>query len=87
MSLFYLTAHLVLFFPLLFRIPMFVLRAQQVTTLLSSNELGVVGTCCVAHANERNNCQHCWRSSKEAMHSGTIILAMCVDVFTRPKLL
>ena len=36
--------------------------------------LGVVGTCCVEHANERNNCQHCWRLSKEAMHSGTVIL-------------
>ena len=40
--------------------------------------LGVIGTCCVVHANERNNCQHCWRSSKEAMHSGTVILALCV---------
>ena len=29
-------------------------------------------------ANERNSCQHCWRSSKEAIHSGTVILA---DVF------
>ena len=36
--------------------------------------LGVVGTCCVVHANERNNCQPCWRFSKEAMHSGTVIL-------------
>ena len=35
-------------------------------------------------ANERNSCQHCWRSSKEAIHSGTVILA---DVFTRPTLL
>ena len=43
-------------------------------------------------ANERNNCQHCWRSSKEAMHSGTAILkkrlrCTCTDVFTRPTLL
>ena len=36
--------------------------------------LGVVGTCCVVHANERNNCQPCWRFSIEAMHSGTVIL-------------
>ena len=32
--------------------------------------LEAIGTCCVVHANERNNCQHCWRSSKEATHSG-----------------
>ena len=43
-------------------------------------------------ANEHNNCQHCWRSSKESMHSGTVILkkrlqCACTDVFTRPTLL
>ena len=62
--------------------------------------LGGVGTYCVVHANERNNCQH-WRSSKEAMHSGTVILprlrlfvkirlqcaCACADVFMRPTLL
>ena len=26
------------------------------------------------HTSQRNNCQHCWRLSKEAMHSGTISL-------------
>ena len=26
------------------------------------------------HANERNNCQHCWRLSNEAMHSNFVIL-------------
>ena len=36
--------------------------------------LGVVGTCCVVHANERKNCQHCWRSSKKPIHFGTVIL-------------
>ena len=36
--------------------------------------LGVVGTCCVVHAKERNNCQHCRRLSKDALHSGTVIL-------------
>ena len=38
--------------------------------------LGVVGTCCAVHANERNNSQHCWQLSKEAMHSGTVILTV-----------
>ena len=39
-------------------------RTQQVTTLLAQQcreLLALVGTCCVVHANERNNCQHCWR--------------------------
>ena len=39
-------------------------RTQQLPTLLGPTMLGVlvlVGTCCVVHANERNNCQHCWR--------------------------
>ena len=36
--------------------------------------LGVVGTCCVVHASQRNYCQHCWLSSKEAMHSDTVII-------------
>ena len=44
---------------------------------VSPRMLGNVGTCFVVHANERN-CQHCWWSSKEAMHSGTVILAMHV---------
>ena len=35
--------------------------------------LGVIGICCLVHANEGNNFQHCWRSSKEAMHSGTVL--------------
>ena len=40
--------------------------------IVSPTILGDVGTCCVVHANEHNNCQ---RSSKEAMHdSGTVIL-------------
>ena len=42
--------------------------------IVSPTMLGVVGTCCVVHANERNNCRNCWRLSKEAMHSGTVIL-------------
>ena len=42
--------------------------------IASPTLLGVVGNCCVVHANERNNCQHCWRSSKEAMYSDTVIL-------------
>ena len=42
--------------------------------IVSPTMLGVVGTCCVVHANKRNNCQHCWRLSKEAMHSGLVIL-------------
>ena len=33
---------------------------------------GVVGTCCVVHANERNNCQHCWRK--------VVILASITDL-------
>ena len=33
--------------------------------IVSPTMLGVVGTCCVVHANEHNNCQHCWRLSKE----------------------
>ena len=40
--------------------------------IVSSTILGIVGTCCVVHANERSNCQHCWVSSEEAMHSGTV---------------
>ena len=40
---------------------------------VSPTIMGVVGTCCMVHANERNNCQHCWRSSKEAMQSGTVL--------------
>ena len=36
--------------------------------------LEVVGIGCEVHANERNNCQHCWRLSKEAMYSDTLIL-------------
>ena len=46
--------------------------------IVSPTMLGVVGICCVVHANERNSYQHCWRSSKEAMHSGTVILTMRV---------
>ena len=42
--------------------------------IVSLTMLRVVGICCVVHANERNNCQHCWRLSKEAMHSGIVIL-------------
>ena len=42
--------------------------------IVSPTMLGVVGTCCVVHANERNNCQYCWRLSKIAMHFGTVIL-------------
>ena len=42
--------------------------------IVSSTMLGVFGTCCVVHANERNNCQHCWRLSKEAVHFGYVIL-------------
>ena len=39
-------------------------RTQQVTTLLGPTMLGVVGSYCVVHdANERNNCQHCWRKA------------------------
>ena len=41
--------------------------------IVSPTIMGIVGTCCLVRANERNNCQHCWRSSKEAMHSGTVI--------------
>ena len=41
--------------------------------IVRSTTLGVVGTCCLAPVNERNNCQRCWRSSKEAMHSGTVL--------------
>ena len=37
--------------------------------------LEAAGTCCVVHANDCNNC---WWSSEEAMHSGTVILAMHV---------
>ena len=39
-------------------------RTQQITTLLAQQcweLLTLFGTCCVVHANERNNCQHCWR--------------------------
>ena len=46
--------------------------------IVSTTMLGVVGICRVVHVNERNNCQQCWRSSKEVMHSGTIILAIRV---------
>ena len=47
--------------------------------IVSPTMLGVVAICwhfkyCVVHAKERNNCQHCWQFSKEAMHSDTIIL-------------
>ena len=41
---------------------------------VSPTVLGV-GTCCLVHANERNNC---WRSSKEAIHSSTVIRALLV---------
>ena len=41
--------------------------------IVSPTMLRVVGTCCVVHANERNNCQHCWQMSKEAMHSHTVL--------------
>ena len=46
--------------------------------------LRVVGTFCLVYANECNSCLHCWRSSKEAMHSGTVILLfilckLCVE--------
>ena len=46
--------------------------------IVSPTMLEVVGTCCVVRANERNNCQRCWRSSKETIYSGTVILAMRV---------
>ena len=46
-------------------------RTQQVTALVA-----IVGTCCVVHVSERKKCQHCWWSFKEAMHSGTVVLAM-----------
>ena len=42
--------------------------------VVSPTILGVFAICCVVHANERKNCQHCWRLSKEAMHSGMVIL-------------
>ena len=36
--------------------------------IFSPTMLGVsVGTCCVVHANERNNCQNCWQASKEVI--------------------
>ena len=34
----------------------------------------------MVHANESNNFQHCWRSSKEVMHSGTIIIILAMRV-------
>ena len=49
-------------------------RHNLVSTTECWEVFGVVGTCCVIHANERNKCKHCWRLSKEAMHSGTAIL-------------
>ena len=51
-------------------------RETDVTShnIVSPAMLGVVGTCCVVHANERNNCQHCWRLSKVTMHSGIVIV-------------
>ena len=39
--------------------------------------LGVVGTCCVVHANEHNTCQHCWHK--------VVILALITALFC-PKL-
>ena len=58
--------------------------------IVSPTMLEVVGTCCVVHANVRNNCQHCWRFSKEAMHSGTVTLKKdCnahVQTFSRGQL-
>ena len=51
--------------------------------IVSRAMLGVVGTCCVVHVNERNNCQH-WRSSKEGMHSGTVILSR-LRLFVKKK--
>ena len=50
---------------------------------VSPSMLDVVGTCCVVHANERNNCQHCWWSSKEAMHSDTVILKKDCNAHTK----
>ena len=35
--------------------------------------MGVVGTCCVVHANTVANCHYSWRSSKETMHYGKVI--------------
>ena len=46
--------------------------------IVGATILGAVGTCYVVHANNGNNCQQFWRSSKEAMHSATVILAMRV---------
>ena len=42
--------------------------------IVSPTMLGIVGSCCVVHANDGSNCQHCWQLSKEAIISGTIIL-------------
>ena len=72
-----------------------ILRPKQTNAtshnIVSPTMFGVVSTYCVVHANEHNNCQHCWRLSKESMYSGTIILKrlQCVfpDVFTRQTLL
>ena len=71
-----------------------VLRLMQTDAtshnIVGPTMLGVVGNYCVVHANERNNCQHCWRSSKETMLSGTVIhkdlQCVCAGVFTRPTL-
>ena len=46
--------------------------------IVSLTMLGAVGTGCVVHASERNNCHHYWPSSKDAMHSGTVTLTMRV---------
>ena len=42
--------------------------------IVSPTMLGVVGTCCMVRANECNNCQQCWRLSKEAIYFGIAIL-------------
>ena len=47
--------------------------------IVSPTMLGVVGTYCVAHGDERNNCQHCWWPSKEVMHSGASCIASFVN--------
>ena len=51
--------------------------------IVSPTMVGVVGTCCVVHANEHINCQFYWRTSKEAMHSGTVLLLFLINIAIR----
>ena len=51
---------------------------QQVATLLAQQCLKLLALVAWCMQTNATTCQHCWRSSKEVKHSGTVILPVRV---------